>query len=112
MERFDIMVFRGFESIDRLTKIGNYRTLIEHLKTEMAEASRTSSPLSIAIFDIDNFKKVNDSKGHVCGDQVLVDVASIMNNSIRGTDHVGRYGGEGFMVIFPRRKSMNSVLFN
>lgn len=87
--------------IDGLTKIGNHRTLIEHLKAAIAEADRTSSPLSIAIFDIDDFKKVNDSKGHVYGDQVLVDVASIIINSIRVTDFAGRYGGEEFMVIFP-----------
>lgn len=87
-------------SIDGLTKIGNHRSLIEHLKVEIAEASRTSSPLSIALFDIDDFKKVNDSKGHVYGDQVLVDVASIIKKSIRGTDFAGRYGGEEFMVIF------------
>lgn len=94
-------ILSEMSSIDGLTKIGNHRTLIEHLKAEIAEASRTSSPLSIAIFDIDDFKKVNDSKGHVYGDQVLVDVASIMKKSIRGTDFAGRYGGEEFMVIFP-----------
>ena len=88
-------------SIDGLTKIGNHRTLIEHLKAEIAETSRTSSPLSIALFDIYDFKKVNDSKGHVYGDQVLVDLASIITKSIRGTDFAGRYGGEEFMVIFP-----------
>lgn len=87
-------------SIDGLTKIGNHRALIEHLKAEIAEASRTSSLLTIAIFDIDDFEKVNDSKGHVYGDQVLVDVASIIKKSIRGTDFAGRYGGEEFMVVF------------
>lgn len=94
-------ILSEMSSIDGLTKIGNHRTLIEHLKAEIAEAIRTNSPLSIAIFDIDDFKKVNDSKGHVYGDQVLVDVASIMKKSIRGTDFTGRYGGEEFMVIFP-----------
>ena len=94
-------ILSEISSIDGLTKIGNHRTLIEHLKAEIAETSRTSSKLSIALFDIDDFKKVNDSKGHVYGDQVLVDIASIMKKSIRGTDFVGRYGGEEFMVIFP-----------
>jgi diguanylate cyclase (GGDEF)-like protein/PAS domain S-box-containing protein len=94
-------ILSEISSIDGLTKIGNHRTLIEHLNAEIGETSRTSSPLSIALFDIDDFKKVNDSKGHVYGDQVLVDIASIMKKSIRGTDFVGRYGGEEFMVIFP-----------
>lgn len=94
-------ILSEISSIDGLTKINNHRTLIEHLKAEIAEASRTGSPLSIAIFDIDNFKQVNDSKGHIYGDQVLIDVASIIKKSIRGTDFAGRYGGEEFIVIFP-----------
>lgn len=93
-------ILAEMSSIDGLTKIGNYRTLIEQLKVEISDTSRTCNPLSIAIFDIDDFKKVNDSKGHVYGDQVLVDIASIMKKSIRETDFVGRYGGEEFMVIF------------
>ncbi|HNT96037.1 MAG TPA: sensor domain-containing diguanylate cyclase, partial [Thermotogota bacterium] len=93
-------ILSEMSSVDGLTKICNHRSLIEHLKAEMAESSRTGAPLSIAIFDIDDFKKVNDTKGHVYGDQVLVDVAAIMKNSIRGTDFAGRYGGEEFMVIF------------
>lgn len=87
-------------ALDGLTKINNHRTLIEFLKAGISESSRTGSPLSIAIFDIDNFKKVNDSKGHVYGDQVLVDVAAIIEKNIRETDVAGRYGGEEFMVIF------------
>ena len=93
-------ILSEMSSIDGLTKIGNHRTLVEHLKAEIAETSRTSNPLSIALFDVDDFKKVNDSKGHVYGDQVLVDVASIIKKSIRGTDFAGRYGGEEFMIIF------------
>ncbi len=95
-------ILTEMSSIDGLTKIINHRTLIDQLKLEIIEAARTDSPLSIVLFDIDNFKKVNDSKGHVAGDQVLVDVASIMKNIVRKSDHVGRYGGEEFMVIFPK----------
>jgi len=78
-------ILAEISSLDGLTKIGNHRMLIEHLKSEAADASRTGKPLSIAIFDIDDFKKVNDSKGHVYGDQVLVDVASIMKKLIRSS---------------------------
>lgn len=95
-------ILTEMSSIDGLTKIINHRTLIDQLKLEIIEAARTDSPLSIVLFDIDNFKKVNDSKGHVAGDQVLVDVASIMKNIVRKSDHVGRYGEEEFMVIFPK----------
>ena len=100
LEYKNTMLFE-MSSIDGLTKIGNHRTLIENLKAGIAEASRTSSPLSIAIFDLDDFKKVNDSKGHVYGDQVLVDVAVLIKKNIRATDFAGRYGGEEFMIIFP-----------
>ncbi|MPM33916.1 hypothetical protein SDC9_80497 [bioreactor metagenome] len=85
---------------DGLTQIGNHRSLIEHLKAEMVDADRTTAPLSIAIFDIDNFKRVNDAKGHVIGDQVLVSLATILKQAVRGSDYIGRYGGEEFMVIF------------
>jgi len=61
------------------------------MKSEMIKASRTGKPLSIAVFDIDDFKKVNDSKGHVYGDRVLIDVASILKRSIREKDFAGRY---------------------
>jgi diguanylate cyclase (GGDEF)-like protein len=86
--------------MDGLTKISNHRTLIENMKEGISEAGRTGSPMSIAIFDIDDFKKVNDSKGHVYGDQVLADVAQIIKSNIRDTDLAGRYGGEEFMVLF------------
>lgn len=93
-------ILAEMSSIDGLTKISNHRTLIAKLKVEILEASRINGPLSIALFDIDDFKQVNDSKGHVYGDQVLVDIAEIINKNIRDTDLAGRYGGEEFMVIF------------
>jgi len=87
-------------SVDGLTKISNRRALIEHLKTAAADPSASKKNLSVAIFDIDDFKRVNDTKGHVYGDQVLVEVAAIIDKSIRDSDLAGRYGGEEFMVIF------------
>lgn len=92
-------ILAELSSIDGLTKISNHRTLIEHLHYDMAEANRSKKPLSLAMFDIDNFKKVNDSKGHIFGDKVLVDIASIIQENTRETDLAGRYGGEEFMVI-------------
>ena len=56
--------------------------------------------MSISLFDIDDFKKVNDTRGHVFGDQVLVDIAAIIQDNTRDSDLAGRYGGEEFMVIF------------
>ena len=84
---------------DGLTNVKNRRALIEELKLEMEKAMESKEPLSIVIFDIDNFKKINDSKGHVYGDKVLIKVAKFMKNNARKTDVVGRYGGEEFMII-------------
>jgi diguanylate cyclase (GGDEF)-like protein/PAS domain S-box-containing protein len=88
-------------TLDSLTRIGNHRALMTQLKSEISEISRTNRPLSMVIFDIDDFKKVNDTKGHIFGDQVLIEVAALIQNNIRNYDHAGRYGGEEFMVIFP-----------
>ena len=93
-------ILSEMSSIDGLTQIHNHRTLIEFLKTSAHEADRSQNPLSIALFDIDDFKRVNDSKGHVFGDKVLRDVAKIIKNSVRDTDLAGRYGGEEFMVVY------------
>jgi len=87
-------------SVDGLTKISNRRALIEHLKTAAIESYVSKNNMSIAMFDIDDFKKVNDTKGHVYGDKVLANVAAILDRSIRDSDLAGRYGGEEFMVIF------------
>ena len=92
-------ILAELSSIDGLTKISNHRTLIERLHYDIAEANRSKKPLSLAMFDIDNFKKVNESKGHIFGDKVLVDIASIIQENTRETDLAGRYGGEEFMVI-------------
>lgn len=86
---------------DELTRIGNRRKLNEYLQYYISQSIRTNKPLSIAIFDVDNFKQVNDRYGHMYGDQVLVDIAQIIKDSIRNEDFIGRFGGEEFMVIFP-----------
>ncbi len=93
---------------DGLTKLNNHRTLIEYLNTSIVEAQRTKNALSIAIYDIDDFKKVNDSKGHVFGDYVLAKVAEIIKSNIREIDLAGRYGGEEFMVVFPNTELENA----
>lgn len=93
-------VLAEMSETDGLTQIGSHRSLIEHLKAGMVDTDRTAAPLSIAIFDIDNFKRVNDTKGHVIGDQVLVSLAAILKKVVRESDYIGKYGGEEFMVIF------------
>lgn len=95
---------------DGLTRIFNHRSLIGYLKKEMNTARKSKSPLSLAIFDIDDFKKINDSLGHVYGDQVLLEVANIIKRNVRDSDIVGRYGGEEFMVIFTGTSLENAAI--
>jgi diguanylate cyclase (GGDEF)-like protein/PAS domain S-box-containing protein len=89
---------------DGLTKVKNHRALIKILEDTAIDANNNNETFSIALFDLDNFKKVNDTKGHVCGDMVLENIAKIMMESVRKSDTVGRYGGEEFMIIFPNTK--------
>jgi diguanylate cyclase (GGDEF)-like protein len=89
---------------DELTQIANRRYVMQKLIEEFDRAQRYSTPLSICIFDIDYFKKLNDSLGHVVGDEILKKVSRIAKDSIREQDLVGRIGGEEFLVVFPYAK--------
>jgi len=99
-------------STDGLTMVSNHRVLIEHLKDEMLIALQEKVPLSIVMFDIDDFKRVNDTKGHVYGDTVLIAVADIMQKSVRESDLVGRYGGEEFMIVFSKTNREDATVIS
>lgn len=86
-------------TIDRLTGVPNRQHLLGQLFSEVERASRYDRPLSVAFVDIDHFKQVNDSSGHHAGDIVLRGVAQVMRQNLRATDMIGRYGGEGFLLI-------------
>ena len=90
---------------DQLTGIANRRKLMEVLNKEIAYAKRYTTPLSIIIFDIDHFKKVNDKYGHNVGDLVLKEVANSVANTVRSSDSFGRWGGEEFLCILPNTKA-------
>jgi diguanylate cyclase (GGDEF)-like protein/PAS domain S-box-containing protein len=86
---------------DGLTQIPNRRTIFEFLERAMSTAVRSGRPLSILMADIDHFKALNDTHGHVAGDAVLRSVASLLKSALRSGDEVGRFGGEEFMVVLP-----------
>lgn len=86
---------------DALTGLSNRRAFDEALSTLLAMKKRYKSAFSVAIFDIDYFKKVNDELGHLHGDKVLKQVAELLEQCVRETDIVARYGGEEFIVIMP-----------
>jgi len=88
--------------IDGLTNLYNHNSIYEELSKEIKRCKKYNDELSIIMFDIDYFKKVNDEYGHQMGDEVLRTVAKKMKKIFRESDFIGRYGGEEFLVILPR----------
>ncbi|MFL5777359.1 MAG: diguanylate cyclase [Chloroflexota bacterium] len=86
-------------TVDRLTGVANRQALLGALFQEVERATRYDRPLSVAFVDIDHFKAVNDSYGHSAGDLVLRGVAQTLQENLRASDQMGRYGGEEFMLI-------------
>ncbi|UUX96882.1 diguanylate cyclase [Aquabacterium sp. J223] len=92
---------QALASRDALTGLFNRRLLDERLAAELARHRRSGRPLAVVLADIDHFKAVNDGHGHAEGDRVLRDVARCLQGTVRGTDIVGRYGGEEFLLLLP-----------
>lgn len=86
---------------DPLTGIANRRHIMDIFDHEVRRSTRMNSPLSVIMVDLDHFKHINDRHGHQTGDKVLKAAASILENSIRNTDLVGRFGGEEFIILLP-----------
>ena len=86
---------------DSLTGIFNRAAMLEHLQREISRALRDKTPLGVLIADLDHFKNLNDSYGHLCGDDVIRESADRFRCTMRGYDIVGRYGGEEFLILFP-----------
>lgn len=86
---------------DVLTGWHNRRYLQTRLREELARARRDGSPLTLLLIDIDHFKRVNDTHGHMAGDQVLTEVAQRIESRIRASDVAARYGGEEFVLLLP-----------
>lgn len=86
---------------DQLTGAYNRRKIEEVLSSEIEKFKRYNGPLALMMLDIDHFKLVNDTHGHQIGDTVLVKITNIINNTIRTTDVLGRWGGEEFILILP-----------
>ncbi|MCC9625591.1 diguanylate cyclase [Thalassospira sp. MA62] len=88
-------------SRDPLTGAHNRRFIEERIQEEFDRSSRYGSPVAIAVFDIDHFKRVNDAHGHGAGDEVLIAVAFCVQQNLRTSDMFGRVGGEEFCVVIP-----------
>ena len=79
----------------------NRRQMEATLQLEFSRAVQRDRPLSLAFIDLDDFKKINDTHGHLVGDQVLKSFATHLQEQLRGSDTVARFGGEEFVVLFP-----------
>ena len=96
---------------DGMTGIHNKRFFTEFLERELAVASRYNHPLTLVMFDVDHFKKVNDTHGHLAGDAVLKDLAGRIRPRIRREDLFARYGGEEFACVLPSTALPGGIVF-
>jgi len=103
-------VLKSLSMVDGLTGIYNRRAFGERLREEINRASRYGGIFSLVIIDVDKFKRINDTYGHLMGDFVLKKLAKIIRGSVRNVDTVARYGGEEFAVILVNANKENAVI--
>jgi two-component system cell cycle response regulator len=94
---------------DALTRIHNKRYLLEFLEREVARAQRGRSDLSLVLYDLDHFKRINDTWGHLAGDLVLRESAALVKQMVRREDCYARYGGEEFCLVLPDQKAQGAA---
>ncbi len=96
---------------DQLTGVANRRNLYTFAEEQWSRAVRKNEEFSITLLDIDHFKNINDTYGHLTGDKVLSRLGQLLDGSIRGYDRVGRWGGEEFMIVLPATIFQDALLF-
>jgi two-component system cell cycle response regulator len=101
---------RRLADTDSLTSLYNKRYLSENLRLEVARADRYQNRLSLLMVDVDDFKQINDSYGHVTGDAVLQQIAALFVKGVRAIDFVARYGGEEFAIVLPETEVIGAEL--
>jgi diguanylate cyclase (GGDEF)-like protein len=102
---------RKLSITDGLTELFNHRHVHELLRDEFERTRRSGEPLGVVMFDLDRFKKVNDTYGHPTGDVILYETARILRETAREIDMVGRYGGEEFIALLPNSDEAEAAAF-
>ncbi len=102
--------YKELSNIDALTSIHNYRFFKEMLENEIKRHKRYKRDLSFLLIDIDDFKSINDTYGHLTGDVVLKEIAELLDNTVRSSDLLARYGGEEFAVILPETSEKEALM--
>ena len=95
---------------DELTDLYNYRFLQQRLDEELGRADRYKKRLSLLMLDLDDFKRINDTHGHLVGDRVLAEVGQLLKSTVREVDIVARYGGEEFTIILPETDASGAFI--
>ena len=95
-----LRLLRSLMTRDSMTGLYNHSTTTELINKTLIQAYRDSSKHAMAMIDIDHFKQVNDTHGHLAGDQVIITLARLLKSRLRLSDIIGRYGGEEFVVLF------------
>ena len=96
-------------TVDPLTGVHNKRYLLECLDREVSRANRHQRPLATMVFDVDDFKGVNDRMGHLCGDYTLRDLVACAQRAIRKEDLIARFGGDEFVIVLPETDHEGAV---
>lgn len=98
----EVRHLRELSTIDGLTQLYNHKAFVDRLSDEFRRAQRYDDSLALVMLDVDFFKTVNDTHGHLVGDEVLTRIAQALRKAVRETDFLARYGGEEFAVLLPR----------
>ncbi|HXT16972.1 MAG TPA: diguanylate cyclase [Gemmatimonadaceae bacterium] len=109
--RADNRRLEALATTDPLTRVLNRRALLDRLTAEVDRARRFESALTLLLLDVDHFKQINDTAGHLAGDSVLRQLGALLEDAVRKVDVVARYGGEEFVVILPETSNDGATIF-